>query len=478
MSIATLACADSLGFETPSSLSDVTYLEHLCSHPDLRHEMEDANRLVMVVHRAHLALALVQRQARVLGIDPLGIQMVDAESIGGDPQRASILLAGARARATEYAGSEPENARPVFGTTLSRRQLLTVPKPHYESVPLIDRNLCAADSGCRACTTECPQAAYRWVGGRMTFDKDACVACGRCITACPTGAVGNPTISAGTLRAQITAMLDASPTPIGIAFVCRRRNQHLNKPGWFEVELPCTGMAPATWLAATLLLGAAAVTLLPCSENGCDLGNDILGDDALELARNLLISADLEPERIPDECGVLPTPLDHSRLDDPFGVHGAVETVLALAARSPTGRGVSGAGQRTQLGIVEVDPSACTICLTCVETCPTGALTADRPDGKVALVFDGSLCTGCAQCVPACPEIQRGAIKVRRAIDSTLLSAGRRQLAESNTPECELCGQPIASEAMLNRIGTLLGEDHAPALTVLKRRCMDCRGVG
>jgi ferredoxin len=92
-------------------------------------------------------------------------------------------------------------------------------------------------------------------------------------------------------------------------------------------------------------------------------------------------------------------------------------------------------------------------------------------------MFDAALCTGCFQCVPACPELERGAIRVERRIDTAALGAGPRPLAESATAQCELCGAPVASSAMLDRISQLLGPDDGPTMRYLEQRCMDCRGT-
>jgi carbon-monoxide dehydrogenase iron sulfur subunit len=43
---------------------------------------------------------------------------------------------------------------------------------------------------------------------------------------------------------------------------------------------------------------------------------------------------------------------------------------------------------------------SCTLCLSCVETCPEEAVSFN---GKW-LVIDNELCIGCGQCISACPE--------------------------------------------------------------------------
>ena len=483
MSVATLACSGCSrgeGVSIPRDLDQVTYVEDLCQRPgDLSRPVGGATRLVMIVHPDELALAKVQRSVLRAGIDPLGVQYLSADTVAGDTRRAGLLIGGASARAEALTESRPEHARPRFRTRRNRRDLLSVPLPYYEAIPLIDGGACAAADGCRTCVAECPQAAYRWSLGHIHFDRDACVTCGRCVTACPTGAIGNPSITSRALSHQIASLVSGTASdPLGIAFVCRQRTSPVATAGWAEVEVPCAGMVPATWPVAALLHGAATAAVIPCSASGCALGNDERVAASVTLAQQLLDAAGLDPAAVLDEAGPLATPLEPVVLADPFGIHGPAEVALALQAMAPPSRPmIAEPGLMAFRGVVTIDRDVCTVCLTCTETCPTGALRSNASTGQLAVMFDASVCTGCAQCVPACPEFERGAIRVDRCIDSAALRAGPQKLAESTTSECELCGGPIAPSAMLDRISQLLGAEHDSAMSYLERRCMDCRGA-
>ena len=477
MNVVTLACGDDA---VPFDLEGVVYVDDLCRKPgDLSNPLAGADRVVMIVHPADVSLAQLQQSVRAASIDPLGVHYLSADTIAGDVRRAAVLLQGATARVAAYVESRPEHARPTFGGPRSRRELLSVPHPHYEAVPLIDETVCAAADGCRACVTECPETAYRWSNGKVHFDRDACVACGRCLTACPTGAISNPTVSNQALMNQTSALVrSAAPAPIGIAFVCRQRSSAIHSSDWAEVEVPCTGMVTATWPIAALLLGAAAAAVVPCSSSGCRLGNDQRATDSVLLAGELLASAGLDQAVVLSDPGPIGVSLGPVALQDPFGTHGPAEVALALQQIATGGQPIAAAGRMASRGIVTIDTDACTVCLTCAETCPTGALGSSGSEGAVALTFDAAMCTGCSQCVPVCPEVDRGAIRTEHRIDARKLRAGRQTLAESATADCELCGSPVASAAMLARISDLLGDEHDAAMSYLERRCMDCRGAG
>jgi ferredoxin len=430
---------------------------------------------VLLVHPEELELAPLQAAVRKSGFDPFGVPLIDISGAAGDPARLAVMVAGAVARAGAFAGSRPEHARPVMAGTMSRRSLLTIPRPHYVAVPFVDPDLCAAGDGCRACVGVCPEGAYDWAGGRIDFDKDACVSCGQCVTGCPTGAITNPTVSPATLLAEVSALLGTSPDPVGIIFTCAQSKVPVTDPGWFQVEVPCTGMVPGTWPVACLLLGAGAATIRPCGGGGCPLGRDEAAASVASFAQNLVEAAGLDASSVPGRPGPVPRPqFEPAGLTDPFGIHGPAEVALGLAA---AGKSFSVSGDASPLGVVEIDPATCTLCTMCSQVCPTGALAHQYADGRLALSFAASECTACGQCLPLCPESARGAITLHRKADAADLKFGRRIVNEAETVPCESCGEPVAPAAMLDRIQSLLGEEHAQTAAFLARRCLNCRGT-
>jgi Pyruvate/2-oxoacid:ferredoxin oxidoreductase delta subunit len=126
-------------------------------------------------------------------------------------------------------------------------------------------------------------------------------------------------------------------------------------------------------------------------------------------------------------------------------------------------------------GVVAIDHEVCTVCEQCAIVCPTGALRAHRTGGVVDVTFDTAACVGCSMCVTTCPEKGKDAIVVHRRFDIAELRVGRHNVRTDSTVTCEVCGGPIAPSAMLDRIGSMLGPDHAGTLDPIGRRCIDCR---
>lgn len=480
MTVAVMMCGDRLAAADRELLagSSVEVVDGLCGQPEALADLgEEIDGLVLVLHDDEIARADVQAHIRAAGLDPLGVPTLDATEHEGDPDRFRVALAGAIALAVAFPGSVPAHAKPVFSSRLTRRSLFTLPRPAYIAAPAIDQMICTADDGCTLCVGVCPQEAYSWVEGRIVYDKDACEPCGMCVTACPTGAITNPAATPAALAAQIEAMAVAANGPVGIVFRCRRAERQSIAGGWQIVEVPCTGMVTAPWVLAPLLLGAAQVAVLRCSEAGCDLNLDRAAEEAVGFASDLLSAFGIGADRVALTPGPLVRePLPAVPVDDPFGPRSAARVYGGLRAVADSHvDDVVGAAAR--LGVVTIDQASCTMCTMCVQMCPTDALVGSyTEDGLLRITFDSVDCTACDQCVGVCPEVERGAIAVDHRVDFAVLAEGRVELNRSATHICERCGQPVAPTAMMDRIGDLLGDE--PALMhQLTRLCLACRGA-
>jgi Pyruvate/2-oxoacid:ferredoxin oxidoreductase delta subunit len=313
-----------------------------------------------------------------------------------------------------------------------------------------------------------------WDTGSVAYDVDACVACGVCVTTCPTGATVNPTVTEHQIAAQIKAMVDASMDPVGIEFRCRGARPQPLADGWFPVEVPCTGMLTIGWLLAPLVLGAGSVAAPTCSESGCGLGNDeVLAARRIE-AGSLLDALGLAAGSVGDRAGGrVPESIASDTTCTLDGFRDA-DVYLALADLTHTSD-TRFSSSTASIGVVTLDESTCTVCEQCTSVCPPRALKSQRSGSTVEISFDPFACVGCAMCVATCPEIERGAITLERRFDASELTLGSRVILSGSTSTCEVCGGPIAPSAMLDRIQSMLGPDHAGTLDLISRRCLNCR---
>ncbi len=87
-----------------------------------------------------------------------------------------------------------------------------------------------------------------------------------------------------------------------------------------------------------------------------------------------------------------------------------------------------------------VDQQECTLCMKCVETCPTDAIT-ELPPGKTntsntKLVVQESQCIGCGLCAQHCPLAIIRMVKVRDDLPAPTVPEMMKRYQEQKRYEC------------------------------------------
>ena len=453
--------------------TEVTAVAGLCKDPSGFFDAAITDVEALILHEGEYDLGFIQGAIRGSGVDPLGVPIVTLNDTA-TAEQLTVLAAGVVARHRAFRGARPEHAKMQWPTLMSRRRLFALGVPQYIGAPSIDPALCAAEHGCRLCVEACPVSALESVSGNIAYNVDTCVACGICVTTCPTGATVNPTANDEQIAAQIQAMISAAEHPIGIEFRCRDANPGPLEDGWYRVEVPCTGMLTIGWLLAPLVLGAGAVAAPSCGTTGCSIGNDDGLAAHLSDASSMLGELGVSARHVLDEGqGAVPEPLTDVATRS-LANFNDTSVYLALAA-------VAGASDAVftsttgAVGVVTIDELVCTACEQCAVVCPSHALSTHQHEENVEISFDPLCCVGCGMCVSICPERERGAITVKRNFDVAELSLGSRIVYSGSTATCEVCGGPIAPSAMLDRIQSMLGPEHAGTLDLISRRCLNCR---
>ena len=117
-------------------------------------------------------------------------------------------------------------------------------------------------------------------------------------------------------------------------------------------------------------------------------------------------------------------------------------------------------------GRVFVDEKKCTLCLGCVGACNVQSLSA----GDFALMHNPSLCTACRYCVDSCPE---GAISVDfSGLELSGKWFERQVMAKDAGFRCVECGKVFANQKAVEKIKAIMlpifGDD------AVKIRTLEC----
>jgi ferredoxin len=107
-------------------------------------------------------------------------------------------------------------------------------------------------------------------------------------------------------------------------------------------------------------------------------------------------------------------------------------------------------------GAVLVDTDACTLCLSCVSLCPSGAL-GDNPD-LPQLRFQEDACLQCGLCANVCPE---DAITLKPQLNLTAQAFTQVVLHEEEPFACIECGSLFGVKSTVEKITEKLAGKHA-----------------
>jgi ferredoxin len=136
--------------------------------------------------------------------------------------------------------------------------------------------------------------------------------------------------------------------------------------------------------------------------------------------------------------------------------------VIALPAGAP-------------FGAVEINVEGCTLCLSCVSACPTGALS-DDPDQPL-LRFAEDACVQCGLCKATCPE-KVISLTPRLTFGDAAIAA--RVLKQEEPFPCIRCGKPFGVKSTIERVAARLEGKHwmyqnSPNRPDVIKMCENCR---
>ena len=378
--------------------------------------------------------------------------------------------------------------------------------------------------GCKACIDVCSTGAigsiFKNGQGSVEVNPNLCMGCGACSTACPSGAMrynypsvphqGKELKAIATVFTAEAKKISQAAAPSLLLHALKAGTQMIDGLGRSAHVLPkqfeglpsfvipygiehiaSTGLD--LWLGA-LSYGFAEVVLLLSGDEDpayratlqeqAELANAILKAYGFDERIHLIMAKSADDLQTVSKAmaamrqrGALHsicTPASFGLSTQKRETLEAVLEHLQKQAKTPLLETGVALPNSSLLGGLNINKDACTLCMSCVSSCPEGALL-DNPDEPI-LSFIEKQCVQCGICVQTCPE---KALTLNPRLQTVEQRKQRTTLNETQAFHCISCGKAFGTLKMVDLMLTKLGAHGAFAGAAMDRlkMCGDCRVV-
>ena len=404
-----------------------------------------------------------------------------------------------------YLRADPGDPAAVLRALLKAADLVgTFDKPRY--ITFTD-HLCAHSRskivGCHRCLDLCPTGAITPAGDHVKIDEYVCAGCGACASVCPTGAAAYALPPADAVMRKLRTLLKVyreagGNNPILLLHDAAHGDEMIDALARHGDGLPANVLPLAVnevtqvgleVVAAAFAYGATALRFLLRAKPRHDVA---ALTKTIALAEPILAGLGFGPGRVatietddPDALGAALcaiAPAQGAKTPATFQAVGAKRDVLRLALRelhraAPAPVDVVALPEGAPFGKVEINVEGCTLCLSCVSACPTGALM-DDPE-RPMLRFAEDACVQCGLCQATCPE---KVISLVPQLDFRAATATARVMKEEEPFHCIRCNKPFGTKSTIERVTAKLEGKHwifkgQPQRLEVLKMCEDCRVI-
>ena len=403
--------------------------------------------------------------------------------------RGGTPLFPAHEKRDGYLWADPNHAPSVAKAILQASHLVgTFDKTLFvKTEPSLCAHSRAQKSACSNCLDICPTGAITSAGDFVEIDPAICAGCGACAALCPSGSITYEADPSSTTLRRIQALMDGYNNVDGdhpqprlmvhdahggdmIAMAARFGDGLAANMIPLEIEaISAFGHAEALGALASGF-GDVHVLMSPSA-------------DLVAIGREVALATAIAGEHIhiidtpdPDQ---MTAALSETRagitVATPILAMGSRRQVTRSAARALNGDGkILSLPDDAPYGAVLVDTDSCSMCLSCVSLCPSGAL-GENPD-KPQLLFQEDACLQCGLCSNICPE---NAITYEPRLNLGTQALEQTVLNEEEPFACVECGVLFGVKSSIERITEKLsagvGAFANPDALKLVQMCGDCR---
>jgi len=372
-------------------------------------------------------------------------------------------------------------------------------KPRYvtydESICVHSRNRI---TGCSRCLDGCPAGAITSDGDRVVIDPHICGGCGVCASVCPTGAASYALPTGEFLASRLRTLLAAyakhgGNTPVLLVHDTDHGEELIAVMARTGRGLPAHVIPFAVnevtqigldFLTSAFAYGASGIGILVAPKSRDDLDGLAFQIELAETfleglgygAGRIALIDELDPDAVAERLYAA-EPAAAPKAGS-FLVLGGKRSAADLALNhlhqhAPTPVDLLDLSTGAPFGDIEVATEGCTMCLSCVSACPTGAFR-DDPDSPT-LRFVERACVQCGLCRATCPE-KVITLKPRYNFQDSVRDSVVKN--EEEPFDCVRCGTAFGVKSSIERMveklaGHSMFKDEAALDRI--RMCPDCR---
>ena len=351
----------------------------------------------------------------------------------------------------------------------------------YQNTIKYDWSLCLQNNKhekvCQKCREVCPQAAISMDmdGKKPVLSHIQCVGCGQCVSICPTGALDYAPMP----RNSFDRLASFFAGSIALIFTQRSQIEDFNvtlAPKVLPLVVEDSGFLDEDYLLSLIYISGHPVFI--CTPELSKPQRAVISFintifDKVYGLQGVYVCHD--PEQVSVAMhGIVPFDFEHDQnVEGEMAKRQRVSTLLShlLVDKS---FGVIKPGNYLPFGDISINQNRCTLCLSCVDACSTGALVANSDDNTLRCT--PSLCVQCGYCEMTCPEADCLSVVYNelRLEESYFQPA---ILAQDELFSCIECGKGFAPSKSIEKIIQLMtpqfGNDPLRIKTL--SCCPDCK---